>query len=44
MPFPLPQYVEALTIPGNDDYYVVLMDHGETEQIGKVKATHLELL
>lgn len=44
MHFPLLQYVEALTIPGNDDYYVVIVDSGEMEQIGKVKATHLELL
>ena len=37
-------YVEALTVPGNDDFFVVIVDNGETELIGKVKATHLELL
>ena len=43
MSLPL-QFVEALTIPGNADFYVVIVGDGDTELIGKVKATHLDLL
>ena len=40
--FPLLQYVTAYPVPGNDEYFIVVIGEG-SDKIGKVPLTYLEL-